>query len=212
MTDPRWLEWANRIRSIARAGLTYTEGPFDHERYEQLQTIAAEMLAAGGEGEFAPIHDLLKSEMGYLTPKVDVRGVVFDAEGRLLLVQEHQDNDLWTLPGGWADIYDSPSEAVQREIREEAGYETRAVKLLAVWDRDRHGHPPHPDYIYKLFFRCEITGEAAPEVRAGNLETGGVSFFGELEIPSLSLGRVMPHQITRLFEHYRHPDWPTDFD
>jgi ADP-ribose pyrophosphatase YjhB (NUDIX family) len=144
MTDPRWLEWANRIRSIARAGLTYTEGPFDRERYEQLQAIAAEMLAAGCESDFDPILDLLKSEMGYMTPKVDVRGVVFDAKGRLLLVQEHQGQRPVDPARGWADIYDSPSEAVLREIpREEAGYEARAVKLLAVWDRDRHGHPPH---------------------------------------------------------------------
>lgn len=212
MSDPKWLVWANQIRSIARAGLTYTEGPFDRERYEHLQIIAAEMLAAGSDSDLAPVRDLLQNEVGYLTPKVDVRGVVFNDTGKLLLVQEHQDHDLWTLPGGWADVYDSPSEAVTREVREEAGYETRATKLLAVWDRDRHGHPPHPDYIYKLFFRCEITGTVAVDIQAANLETGGVAFFGEDEIPPLSLGRTMPHQITRLFEHYRDPSLPTDFD
>ncbi len=46
----------------------------------------------------------------------------------------------------------------------------------------------------------------------GSFETDAVAFFGEPEIPKLSLTRVVPTQITRLFEHYRNPDWQTDFD
>ena len=94
MTDPQWLAWANRIRAIARAGLTYTEGPYDRERYEQLLTLAAEIMAAQTDGGFAAIHDLFQQEVGYPTPKVDVRGVVFNAQGQILLVQEQEDHDL----------------------------------------------------------------------------------------------------------------------
>src|SRR5438067_12262787 len=72
----------------------------------------------------------------YPTPKVDVRGVVFDTEGRLLLVRESSDGR-WSLPGGWADLGDSLSGAVTREIQEESGYPTRATKILAALNLDR---------------------------------------------------------------------------
>ncbi len=77
---------------------------------------------------------------GYATPKVDVRGSVF-RDDQILLVKERADG-LWTLPGGWADVNESPREAVVREIMEESGYHTRANKLLAVWDRAKHQHTP----------------------------------------------------------------------
>jgi ADP-ribose pyrophosphatase YjhB (NUDIX family) len=97
---------------------------------------------------------------------------------------------------------------VEREVFEESGYRTRAIKLLAVYDRNKHDHPPHPFHIYKLFFLCELTGgDPSPSA-----ETDGVAFFPEDALPELSVGRVTPAQIHRLFEHYRHPDWPTDFD
>jgi ADP-ribose pyrophosphatase YjhB (NUDIX family) len=206
MQRPQWLNWACRLQAIAQNGLTFAGDPFDIERYQAIRRIAAEMLAEGSGEDAGRILNLFSQEVGYATPKVDVRGVVFK-DGRILLVQERSDGG-WTLPGGWVDVGDSPSEAVVREVREESGYETRAVKLLALIDRNQHGYPPHPDHIYKLFFLCEITGGAA----APSLETQQVGFFDEHALPPLSLTRIMPQQIARLFEHDRHPEWAADFD
>jgi len=205
--EPPWLEWARRLQAIAQNGLTYSQNPFDKERYEAVRRVAAEMMAAGSDTALEKVLDLFKGNAGYMTPKVDTRGVVF-RDGSILLVKELLDQK-WTLPGGWADVNEAPSVAVVREIREEAGFETRAVKLLAVYDRTKQGHvPPHPFSAYKLFFRCKITGGEP----AGSIETSGAAFFKENEIPELSLARVTPAQIARMFEHYRHPEWPTDFD
>jgi ADP-ribose pyrophosphatase YjhB (NUDIX family) len=204
--DPKWLEWARRLDALARNGLTFAESPYDIERYTEIRRLAAEMIAWGSEVEMGRVLDLLTRGAGYATPKVDVRGVVF-REGKILLVREASDG-LWTLPGGWADVGDSPAEAVVREIREESGYLTRPTKLLALLDRNRHGHPPHLDHIYKVFIRCEILG-GAPTI---SHETLAVEFFAEAEIPELSLTRIMPAQIARMFEHERHPDLPADFD
>jgi ADP-ribose pyrophosphatase YjhB (NUDIX family) len=71
---------------------------------------------------------------------VDVRGAVFRNDGSILLVREIADAGRWTLPGGWADVNESPSECVIREVREESGFEVAIRKLAAVYDRDRHGH------------------------------------------------------------------------
>ncbi|MCB0064944.1 MAG: NUDIX domain-containing protein, partial [Caldilineaceae bacterium] len=151
---------------------------------------------------------LFRQEEGYATPKVDVRGAVFRGN-KILLVKERSDG-CWTLPGGWADIGDSPAVAVERELVEESGYRTRAIKLLALYDRNhpRHAHPPHLHHIYKLFFRCEIIGGTATTSN----ETDDVRFFDRAEIPPLSLTRIVPSQIARLFAHYDDPTLPTDFD
>ncbi len=204
--EPAWLDWARRLNALAQTGLTFAESPYDIERYTAIRTIAAEMIGHGSGDDFNWILDLFSCDAGYATPKVDVRGVVFQ-EGKILLVQERSDG-MWTLPGGWADVGDSPADAVVREVREESGYETQPTKVLALLDRNRHNHPPHVNYIYKVFIRCEIIGGSPTTSH----EIQGVGFFAEDEIPELSLTRIIPTQITRMFEHYRHPDLPADFD
>jgi ADP-ribose pyrophosphatase YjhB (NUDIX family) len=204
--NPRWLEWAQKLQAIAQSGLAYTKNPFEIERYEEVRDVAVEIMAAHTQVESARLREIFAEQAGYATPKVDVRGVVF-CEDTLLLVKELRDG-LWTLPGGWADVNDSPAEATVREVYEESGYWTRAVKLLACWDRNKHGHPPYMFHIYKLFFQCELLGGAP----ANSVETADAAFFREDEIPPLSLPRVTPAQIQRFFEHARHPEWPTDFD
>jgi ADP-ribose pyrophosphatase YjhB (NUDIX family) len=204
---PKWLEWAKRLQAVSQNGLTYAGNPFDIERYQAVRQIAAEMMAVGSDTKLSRVLDLFAGEVGYATPKVDVRGVVF-RDDALLLVLEREDNR-WTLPGGWADVNESPSEAVVREVYEESGYQTCAVKLLAVYDRSKHPHvPPFPFHIYKLFFRCEVRGGQSGQ----SAETAGVAFFRAAEIPELSVSRVTAAQVARFFDHLRHPEWPTEFD
>jgi ADP-ribose pyrophosphatase YjhB (NUDIX family) len=137
---------------------------------------------------------------------VDVRAAVF-REGRILLVKEPGEEG-WSLPGGWADVGESPSEAAARETLEESGYRVRPARLLAAYDRDSHPHPPIHYHVYKLVFLCEILDE----VPSSDLDTKGAQFFGEQELPELSVSRVTPAQIERFFEHHRNPTLPTDFD
>ncbi len=208
MKDPLWLEWAQRLQAIAQTGLTYCQDPFDAERYQAVREIAADILASGaGLNDSAPVLDLFKAETGYATPKVDVRAAVFDRDERVLLVRERGDG-CWTLPGGWADVGSAPSLNAVREVREESGYEAEVVKLAAVYDRNRHGHPPFPFHVYKLFFVCRLSGGNPSHSN----ETDAVDFFDENSIPQLSQTRVTPAQIAHMFDHLRHPDWPTSFD
>ena len=201
----RWADWASRLNAIAQNGLTFARDPFDRERYTSVRNIAADIIVAHTGIETTMVRDSLAREEGYATPKVDVRGVVFH-EGRLLFVKE-PDDGLWSLPGGWADVGESPREAVVREVLEEAGYTTHAVKLLALYDRNKHPHPPFPHHAYKVFIRCELLSQAP----AASAEAEA-SFFAENAIPELSVMRVTTEQIGRLFQHYRHPEWPADLD
>lgn len=205
--EPAWLKWAKQLAALSQNGLTYAENPYDVERYEKVRQIAVEMMASKSDLDKGTLLTIFQREEGYATPKVDVRGVVF-RDGKILLIKERSDN-LWSLPGGWADPGQSPTESVVREVFEESGFETQARRLLAVYDRSKHPHePPCPFHIYKLFFLCEITGGEAKT----SYETTAVDFFAENEIPDLSITRILPFQIARMFEHYRNPNLPTDFD
>jgi ADP-ribose pyrophosphatase YjhB (NUDIX family) len=207
MSAPPWLTWARRLQAISQSGLTYCKDKFDIQRYEELRSITAEMMAAGASlDDPTPIHDLFAHQAGYATPKVDVRVAVF-RENRILLVRELEDGR-WTLPGGWADAGEPPSIAAAREVREESGYEVHITKLAALFDRDVQGHPPHAFHAYKLFFLAELRGGTAQDSN----ETAGAQFFPEDRLPPLSLSRVTPRQIAHMFEHLRNPTLPTSFD
>ena len=205
--EPQWLRIARELRAIAQTGLAFTTDRFDRLRYERVRELAASMLAQGSGEHFDVIIEVLREGWGYATPKVDVRGAAF-VDGRVLLVREISDGQ-WTLPGGWCDVNQSAAESVVREIAEESGFEARALKLAAVRDYQRSGHPPrNVDSIYKMFFICEITGGAA---RASD-ETSDVAFFPRDALPPLSLGRTTAAQIDRMFHHAQHPELAADFD
>jgi ADP-ribose pyrophosphatase YjhB (NUDIX family) len=125
-----------------------------------------------------------------------------------VLVREKEDG-LWTLPGGWVDVGESPSESVEREVKEESGFDVRAVRLLALWDRDKHPHPPTPFHVYKLVFRCELLGG---DPLTTSTETEGVGFFPKDALPELSLSRVTPQQIQGLIERAVDGQQSADFD
>jgi ADP-ribose pyrophosphatase YjhB (NUDIX family) len=164
------------------------------------------MATGAGLTESASVLEGFKFEDGYATPKIDIRAAVFDAD-RILLVKERSDG-LWTLPGGWADVGDSPSLAAVREVKEESGFDVVVKKLAAVYDRDKHSHPPIQHHVFKIFFLCELRGGRAAE----SVETSAVDFFAQGNLPPLSLTRVIESQINHMFEHHRNPALPTSFD
>lgn len=160
---------------------------------------------AGGEDAEALLAAFAE-ESGYRTPKVDVRGVVLEEE-RLLLVRE-TGSEAWCLPGGWADVGEKPSEAVAKEVREEAGLEVRAVRLLGVFDRDFRGRLRWPAHVYKLFVLCE---RVAGEPLADGLETEDAAFFALGSLPPLSM-KTAPEHLERALEVARDASAPTAFD
>lgn len=205
--NTRWLDWVRRLQAIAQNGLTYSDNPYDVERYELLRELAAEIAAAHTNVPKQRIAALFTNETGYATPKLGVRGVVFQRR-KLLLVRERADG-LWTLPGGWVDVGDAPSVAVAREVIEESGFEVNVIRMLALYDSNLHPHPPSSFHIYRFFFQCEIIG-GAPQT---SLETSEVDFFSRDDLPAdLSTSRVTHKQLLRFFDFHDHPAWPTDFD
>jgi len=195
----RWLKWARELQSISQTGLAFCEDRYNRDRYTRLAEIASEIVA---EHTSLNPDRLLKNfldQPGYATPKVDVRGAIAQ-EGRILLVQERSD-EKWCLPGGWADVGETPSEMVIREVWEESGFQVKATKLVGVWDANRAGVPLVFYHAYKIIFLCEVIGGTARE----SDETMGVDYFDFDDLPPLSEQRTHTRHLEEVRRHFADP-------
>ena len=194
MEEVKWLTWAKQIQAISQIGLAYGKDIYDIERYEQLRSLSVEIVNTYTKVDSDQITDLFANETGYATPKVDVRGVIFQ-DDKILLVKEKADG-AWALPGGWADIGLSPREIVVKEVKEESGFDVVPRRLLAVLDKNKHYHAPSPYHVYKIFILCEIMGGSAME----GMETSEVKFFDRSNLPQLSEERNTYGQVQLMFD------------
>ena len=207
MTEPDvivpldWIALSRELKSLAEAGLRYSESAYDRERYQRLHELASLPMQAAAP-DFRWPH-----EFGYATPKVDVRAAVIDDQNRILLVQEASSGE-WTMPGGWADLNFSPAENAVKETREESGIEVEVVKLIACWDKDKQNHPRQPEHIYKLVFLCRITGGTLMTSH----ETSGADFFHNDHLPPLCPHRAAQHYLDLAWQHAADRSLPTSFD
>ena len=201
MTAKEQLDTIKRIKAIAETGLVFAEGAYDKERYEELRAISLKLMAEIAEVPFEKLDSFYLPTLDYPTPKVDVRGFVLNEKDQILLAKESVDSK-WTIPGGWADIGNTPTEVAIREIKEETGLDAKIVRLLAIYDKQRHQHPAEPYYIYKLMFHCNVVG--------GELEPGfdmlGADWFSLDALPPLSEERILLTQLKQLYKMVKNND------
>jgi ADP-ribose pyrophosphatase YjhB (NUDIX family) len=202
---PNWLGWAREIFSLSQSGLTYSANPFDIERYKRLQEITAEMIESQSAISKETVLDSFSMQAGYITPKVDVRGAVIQ-DGKILLIQEKADGK-WAMPGGWADLGNSPASVAEREVWEESGFRVKAEKVVAVIDANRI-EPLEFYHAYKIIFLCRLLDG---EPRTSH-ETLAVDFFGLDDLPPLSVYRTNEDMLREVFAHVANPNRPTAFD
>jgi ADP-ribose pyrophosphatase YjhB (NUDIX family) len=196
--ERKFFEQLKRLQALAEIGLEYSNSNYDIERYQEIQEICLKMLEQLTDIPMPKIKTAIQEKNGYKTPKVDVRAVVFNEEGKLLLIQEKVDR-CWALPGGWADVGYTPRMIAEKECFEEAGLIVKSDRLIAVMDKTAQKMPPEFEYVYKLFIWCDPIGT---QISTGS-ETMNVGWFGEDEIPELSHPRNLESQIGMMFEYYR---------
>ncbi len=204
--ENKWLTWARKILTISQAGLTYCENIYDKERYEQLKDITAEIFAAYTDVDKDGFKAAFPDDAGYLTPKLDIRAAIFK-DNKILMVREKSDK-CWALPGGWADVGLSPSENIIKEVKEEAGFDIKPLKLISLFDKKCHPHPPYTFSTYKITFLCEITGGTGTI----GTETDELGFFASDNLPPLSQTRNTYDQIKQIFEFCKEPEKSAVFD
>lgn len=203
--SPKWMDWAREIFSLSQSGLTYSGNEYDIERYKRLQEITAEIIANQSDIAKESVLESFSMQAGYITPKVDVRGAVV-REGKILLIQERADGK-WALPGGWADLGNSPASVAEREVWEESGFRVKAEKVVAVLDANRI-EPFEFYHAYKIIFLCKLL-EGEPRT---SHETLAVDFFDPAHLPPLSIYRTNKAMLQEVFAHIEDPDRRTVFD
>ena len=203
--QPEWLEWAKELQFIAQAGLTYSKDAFDIERFERIREISAEIVSRQTGLPLEKVKDLFCNEEGFQTPKLDTRAAIFKAN-RILLVKEK--NGTWSLPGGWVDVNQTIKSNTIKEVKEEAGLDVEATRIIAVQDRNLHNLPPYAYNVCKVFVLCEAQGgDFQP-----NIETIESGYFSLDEIPPLAEEKNNKEQIEMCFAAYRDKDWVVQFD
>lgn len=201
----RWLDWAKELQFIAQAGLTYSQNPFDLERFQRIREISTEMMSYKTELPIEQVKNLFCNETGFQTPKLDTRAAIFQEE-KILLVKEK--NGTWSLPGGWVDVMESIYSNTVKEAKEEAGLDIVPVRLIAVQDRNKHNLPLYAYNVCKVFVLCEATGGEFQE----NTETSESAYFDLNELPLLAGEKNTKEQIRMCFEAYHSENWKTLFD
>ena len=200
------LKWAMEIQAIAQSGLAYTDNAYDTERYERLRQLSAEIIAEKSNIPLGKVKDLFCNETGYQTPKLDTRAAVFK-EGKILLV--HEKNGTWSLPGGWCDVLQSVRTNTVKEVKEETGLDVKAVRLIALQDRNKHNVPVYAYGVCKVFVLCELIGGEFTE----NVETTEIAFFDVENLPAnLAKEKTTEQQIKMCFEAYEEENWQPYFD
>jgi len=211
------LRWSESLSAIARTGLGFTESLYERERFEEVLKVAADIRVAAGhelESEVL-VEEWLKQVgegvAGYVTPKIAIGAVVGNDEAKILLIRR-ADSGVWLYPTGWADVGYSAAEVAVKEVKEETGIDIEPIRLIAVLDGIRLGFTRIP--LYSLVFLCRVLGG---ELEAHPLETTGVGWFGEDELPQPLAGweRWAPHafrairgdKVEVLFDPPRKPMW-----
>jgi ADP-ribose pyrophosphatase YjhB (NUDIX family) len=210
MQDGSMLDLAKRLRTISEIGLLYSATGYDKERYEELKNLSEQMMDL--THHFAPhaASGLFQPTVDYPTPKVDIRALVLNRQKEILLVQEKSDN-CWSLPGGWAEIGQTPSEVAVKEVLEETGLEVECFSLAAVFDKRVHPHPPEPYYVYKMVFYCTIK-DNSPVILKPAFDVLDAAWFKIDALPPLSENRILQSQVTTVYDNILQNNFLTIFD
>ncbi len=194
MLNTEFLDEIKRLKSIADTGLLYSRNEYDKERYKELHDVSFKLLNKVSGLSMKDLKFMLPEVKDYPTAKVDIRGLVISHDNKILLIQESVDGK-WSLPGGWGDIGYSPKETIIKEFKEEAGLDVTADRLLAVFDKKMHPHPPQPFYVYKMVFYCKII---SAEITKG-FDVLDVQYFSIENLPELSEDRILKSQVELLY-------------
>ncbi len=151
MSEADTLKFLEQLRSIAQQGLAYSRDSFDRARFSALLDLAASEYSPIAALTSSSVRSRFEKELGHVTPKVGVNAAIFD--GSKLLLGRRSDDRLWELPGGWAELGESPRDCLQREMREELSLEVQPEEIIEVFHR-LPGDFDQPHTTYHLLFHC----------------------------------------------------------
>jgi 8-oxo-dGTP diphosphatase len=194
-----YIEFVAKVLAISRIGLKFSKDEYAIENYTELQALASEQLK--DEHGFTPI-DIPYQKDIYPTPSISVRVIVFNEQGQLLMGQEKSDGG-YAVPGGWCDLFESPTETALKEVLQETGLHVRIDRMLALLRRDLYRISPALISEYVLYFKATIIGGTLKP----NHEILQVGFYDLDKLPPTSRKMTLP-ELQKALDVALHHDQP----
>lgn len=167
-----------KLQAITKIGLLYSTDPYAISNYQTIESMTKEMLEEVQDIKIAGNNYFSRDV--YPTPNISVRTILFNEAGEVLMVKEKEDNG-FSFPGGWCDLYDSPKQAAIREVLEEAGIEAEITNLVGVINRTPFKNQTSvPEYA--LFFK----GKVIKDFHTHDHEISDVIWVNPHKLPPLS--------------------------
>ncbi|MDD4103752.1 MAG: NUDIX domain-containing protein [Erysipelotrichaceae bacterium] len=180
MVDSKAIyDYIIKIQSIAKIGLTYSKDPYAITNYQEINDLSKMFLENFMDVKLDRPNYFEKDV--YPTPNISVRTLIFNQErDKILMVREVKTQN-YSLPGGWADLYDSPSQAAKNECLQEAGADISEMRLVGITNRTPFkSNTSVPEYV--IIFEGILSGK----LHEHEYETDDVGWFPVDNLPEIS--------------------------
>lgn len=190
MDSKQIYDYILKIQSIAKIGLIYSKDPYAITNYTEINNLSIKFLEEFLEVKFDRPNYFQRDI--YPTPNVSVRTIILNDDKKKVIMVKEVASQTYSLPGGWADLYDSPSQTATNECRQEAGAEIEIVSLVGITNRTPFKNPTSiPEYV--VIFEAKLVGE----LHEHEYETDEVGWFDIDNLPVLSR-KVSEEEIKRM--------------
>ena len=168
-----------KVQAIAKIGLTYSKDPYAITNYNEINELSKRFLE-----DFQDVNlernNYFQKDI-YPTPNISVRTVILNQDRTKVMMVREASLGTYSLPGGWADLYDSPSKAAKNECSQEAGADVDIIRLVGILDRTPFkSSASTPEYV--IVFEGKVIGE----LHEHEYETDDVGWFDIDNLPPIS--------------------------
>lgn len=172
-----WEQYVMKVLSICKIGLKYSQDPYALENYTELEKISLDLLSQ--QDTYTKQGNFYEKDI-YPTPNLSVRIIVFNNKNQLLMVKEVADKK-WAIPGGWVDVFNTPSEAAVSEVKQETGLNVKIKRVLAIMQRERYkDYPTLVSETVHYFLGEVIDGELTNSHETSDVAWVDVDYLPEL--------------------------------
>lgn len=179
MDSKYFYDFIIKVQAISKIGLTYSKDPYALTNYQELNDLSTRYLQEFTDVKFDRPNYFSKDI--YPTPNVSVRTVILNKDKTKVMMVREAALGTYSLPGGWADLYDSPSKTAKNECSQEAGADIEVVRLVGILDRTPFKSSASiPEYV--VVFEGKLLGK----LHEHEYETDDVGWFEIDNLPPIS--------------------------